>query len=314
MDNVTFLNIQDEEWPGGERTFETSSYTNNNDHQGNGHNNGANRLMMSTIVEGGEEVLGSPSRSPSLQHPKSTSPRMSGRFRSWLQYDLMTMSARKLALIGVAIIAVSIFLGFTVYSISIAASSVDKNEGVNGTFFAVLQDPPSLLNENEPKLQVLQNTTLSTPTTIFTTTIPPTTTTPKPKKIYSEKADFIRSMTASAWNAYKEHSWGHASLKPVTKEADNRLFGPTSGRTIVSAMSTLFIMNMTEEFEAAANWIRDKLDLSQIDKKMNVCDLVTDYIGGLLSCWALTGREIFKEKALEIAKLLEPAYETSTGE
>ena len=46
----------------------------------------------------------------------------------------------------------------------------------------------------------------------------------------------------------------------------------------------------------------------------DVCDLVTDYIGGLLSVWALTGRELFKEKALEIAKMLGPAYESNTGE
>ena len=37
------------------------------------------------------------------------------------------------------------------------------------------------------------------------------------------------------------------------------------------------------------------------------------YIGGLLSCFALTGDEIFKEKAANIADKLLPAFNTPTG-
>ena len=37
------------------------------------------------------------------------------------------------------------------------------------------------------------------------------------------------------------------------------------------------------------------------------------YVGGLLSCYALTGDEMFKEKAVHVANKLLPAFDSPTG-
>lgn len=37
------------------------------------------------------------------------------------------------------------------------------------------------------------------------------------------------------------------------------------------------------------------------------------FIGGLLSCYALTGDGVFRDKAVEVADALLPAFETPTG-
>lgn len=37
------------------------------------------------------------------------------------------------------------------------------------------------------------------------------------------------------------------------------------------------------------------------------------FIGGFLACYALTGDELFKEKAKEVADKLLPAFQTPTG-
>ena len=111
-----------------------------------------------------------------------------------------------------------------------------------------------------------------------------------------------------AWEAYKQNAWGHDSLSPVTNKAHNNQFGASSARTLISTMSTLWVMGMKDEFNVARNWIQEKFNISQIDHSMNVGDLVTNYIGGLLSCYALTKDQLFLDKALEIARIIKPAY------
>ena len=46
---------------------------------------------------------------------------------------------------------------------------------------------------------------------------------------------------------------------------------------------------------------------------MSVFETNIRFIGGLLSGFALTGEPVFREKALQIAKKLLPAFNTPTG-
>ena len=73
-------------------------------------------------------------------------------------------------------------------------------------------------------------------------------------------------------------------------------------------------MGLKAEFERGKRWVEGKLDFDEIDRNMEVFDSVTEYMGGLLSAYSLTGDEMFARKAKEIADALAPAYNTSTGE
>src|SRR5699024_885471 len=89
----------------------------------------------------------------------------------------------------------------------------------------------------------------------------------------------IRAMAREAWIAYTRLAWGHEALRPVTGEpyddstpstwwsATNKsgeisggggggggAISP-SGRTIVSAASSLWLMGLRHEYEQARNWI-----------------------------------------------------------
>nr|XP_021206977.2 mannosyl-oligosaccharide alpha-1,2-mannosidase IA [Bombyx mori] len=49
------------------------------------------------------------------------------------------------------------------------------------------------------------------------------------------------------------------------------------------------------------------------DSELSVFETTIRFVGGLLSCYALTGDTIFRDKAAEVADTLLPVFETPTG-
>ena len=120
-------------------------------------------------------------------------------------------------------------------------------------------------------------------------------------------------MTRSAWNAYVKYAWPHDSLAPQTETRNLDMFGYFSGRSIVAAMSTLWVMGLEEEFNRGKQWIAAEFDFTGILADGLLFNEVAEYVGGLLSCYALTGDELFLRKAEKVAKHLRSAYKTKTG-
>lgn len=80
-------------------------------------------------------------------------------------------------------------------------------------------------------------------------------------------------MTLEAWTAYTLYAWGSNELKPVSLMGDSQeIFGP--GATIVDALDTLYIMGLTEEYDAGRLWIRDNLNFSEYVCIYNLSALV----------------------------------------
>ena len=107
------------------------------------------------------------------------------------------------------------------------------------------------------------------------------------------RRQFVVNMTLEAWKAYVNYAWGQASLKPLTR-AKQKGWLATSGTTIVSSMSTLWLMGLMDEFSRGRKWIKHE---------MVVDDRGLVKIGALLSCYALTGDIMFRDKAQAFADL-----------
>src|SRR5699024_8624921 len=105
-----------------------------------------------------------------------------------------------------------------------------------------------------------------------------------------------------AWYAYQKNAWGSDLLYPV-KRLKKREYGfGNTGRTIVAAMSTLQVMGLEVEFNDSRSWIEEHLDLRKADDDVHlVYETITEYVGGLLSAYALTGEHLFLEKAIQIS-------------
>ncbi|XP_045766071.1 mannosyl-oligosaccharide alpha-1,2-mannosidase IA-like isoform X1 [Maniola jurtina] len=129
------------------------------------------------------------------------------------------------------------------------------------------------------------------------------------------KRDTVKEMMRHAWNNYKLYAWGKNELKPMSKRAHlTSVFGGGDlGATIVDGMDTLYIMGMMDEFREGRDWIADHFHINEIDTDLSVFETTIRFVGGLLSCYALTGDMVFRDKAAEVADALLPAFDTPTG-
>uniref|UniRef100_A0A8C9Y789 alpha-1,2-Mannosidase n=2 Tax=Percomorphaceae TaxID=1489872 RepID=A0A8C9Y789_SANLU len=123
----------------------------------------------------------------------------------------------------------------------------------------------------------------------------------------------IKEMMKHAWGNYRRYAWGSNELRPISKQGhSSNLFGDIKGATIVDALDTLHIMEMFEEFDAATDWVEKNLDFN-VNAEVSVFEVNIRFVGGLLSAYYLSGKEVFRRKAVELGEKLLPAFKTPTG-
>ncbi|XP_053536588.1 mannosyl-oligosaccharide 1,2-alpha-mannosidase IB isoform X2 [Ictalurus punctatus] len=121
-------------------------------------------------------------------------------------------------------------------------------------------------------------------------------------------------MMKHAWDSYRQYGWGHNELKPIAKKGHStNIFGNSQlGASIVDALDTLYIMGLHDEFKDGQEWIEKNLDFS-VNVEVSVFEVNIRFIGGLLAAYYLSGQEVFKVKAVQLAEKLLPAFNTPTG-
>lgn len=121
-------------------------------------------------------------------------------------------------------------------------------------------------------------------------------------------------MMKHAWDSYVRYAWGANELKPISRKGHSAsIFGNTAfGATIVDALDTLYIMDLKDEFQAGRDWVATQLNF-QGASDISVFEVNIRFVGGLLACYALSGDQMFKTKAADIADKLMPAFNTPTG-
>ncbi|XP_063480754.1 mannosyl-oligosaccharide 1,2-alpha-mannosidase IB isoform X2 [Symphalangus syndactylus] len=129
-----------------------------------------------------------------------------------------------------------------------------------------------------------------------------------------EKREKIKEMMKHAWDNYRTYGWGHNELRPIARKGHSpNIFGSSQmGATIIDALDTLYIMGLHAEFLDGQRWIEDNLDFS-VNSEVSVFEVNIRFIGGLLAAYYLSGEEIFKIKAVQLAEKLLPAFNTPTG-
>ncbi|XP_044757578.1 mannosyl-oligosaccharide alpha-1,2-mannosidase IA-like isoform X2 [Coccinella septempunctata] len=131
----------------------------------------------------------------------------------------------------------------------------------------------------------------------------------------SQRRDKIKEMAQHAWDNYVKYAWGKNELRPISKRGHSAsIFGTMPlGATILDGLDTLYIMGMEKEFKQARDWVANELNLDQMANDVSVFETNIRFVGGLLSCYALTGDVMFRDKAQQIADKLLPAFQTPTG-
>lgn len=117
------------------------------------------------------------------------------------------------------------------------------------------------------------------------------------------RRQFIVNITKEAWSAYERFAWGQEALQPLSQNSDRNNKLPANGETIIQSITSLWLMGLKEEYRRARNWI---------DEEMNITRVKLENIGSLISAYSLTGDEMFKERAKEVADYLHEQY-NATG-
>ncbi|XP_049310105.1 mannosyl-oligosaccharide alpha-1,2-mannosidase IA isoform X2 [Bactrocera dorsalis] len=191
--------------------------------------------------------------------------------------------------------------------------------------------------QNETKLLRAATTTTSAPTTAttattvamnaseFTTTLEPMLS-PQPHdrlsiadhnpgQIDFAKREHVKQMMQHAWDNYKLYAWGKNELRPLSQRPHSgSIFGIYDlGATIVDGLDTLYLMGLEKEYQEGRDWIERKFSLDNVSADLSVFETNIRFVGGLLTLYAFTGDNLYKEKAQHIADKLLPAFQTPTG-
>ena len=75
----------------------------------------------------------------------------------------------------------------------------------------------------------------------------------------------------------------------------------------------MLLMGFEEEFERALELVKKTKFTRKSDEYAPFFETVIRYLGGLMSAYALSEEPILLEKADELARVLSPVFDTTTG-
>mmetsp|Transcript_492 Transcript_492/g.1084 ORF Transcript_492/g.1084 Transcript_492/m.1084 type:complete len:613 (+) Transcript_492:244-2082(+) len=120
----------------------------------------------------------------------------------------------------------------------------------------------------------------------------------------------VKDAMKHAWAGYKQYAWGYDELLPVSHRGRNNWGG--MGTTLVDSMSTLWLLNMTDEFNEARDWVRNELTFDTVGA-VSVFETTIRSLGGLLSAYDLSGDRVFLNKADDLGSRLMKAFNSPSG-
>ncbi|KAJ7652125.1 glycoside hydrolase family 47 protein [Mycena polygramma] len=129
-----------------------------------------------------------------------------------------------------------------------------------------------------------------------------------PAEYASNKAAAQEIFTTS-YAAYQKFAFGHDELLPVSETTGDDLGG--WGASLVDAMGTMVVMNLTDLFEGAVNFTATvNFNTPPVPQTISVFETTIRWVGGLVSAYELSGEKfpILIEKAKECADKLAFAF------
>ncbi|MEO7674096.1 MAG: glycoside hydrolase family 47 protein [Pyrinomonadaceae bacterium] len=120
------------------------------------------------------------------------------------------------------------------------------------------------------------------------------------------KAEFLH-----AWNAYKQHCWGHDDLKPISKTCRD-WYGTPVYMTPVDSLDSLYLLGFKKEADETREYIVNKLSFDK-DISVQNFEITIRILGGLLSSYQMTGDKRLLNLADDLGRRLLPVFDSPTG-
>jgi len=119
------------------------------------------------------------------------------------------------------------------------------------------------------------------------------------------KADQIIKAMHHAFNSYEHYAYGADELRPLSKLPRRNVNGAGLGLSdfgvsIIDAMSTLYTLNMFEEFDRGQVWVEENLFFDKRKTEASFFEATIRLLGGLLAAYDLSGERVFLDKAEDL--------------
>ena len=132
--------------------------------------------------------------------------------------------------------------------------------------------------------------------------------TPAAAKNREARRDAVRTLFLKNWDSYRKYAWRKDALQPLSGGFKDQFSGWAA--TLVDSLDTLWIMGLRAEFDEAVRAVAD-IDFGHSSAfSVNIFETNIRYLGGLLSAYDLSGREILLVKAVELGNLLYGGFNT----
>jgi ER degradation enhancer, mannosidase alpha-like 2 len=124
-------------------------------------------------------------------------------------------------------------------------------------------------------------------------------------------ASRVRSEFLHAWNAYKQHAWGHDELKPLTHSFRD-WHSASLLMTPIDALDTMYLMGLTDEADKTREYIATHLSFDH-DIYVKNFEITIRLLGGLLSTYQITHDPRLLKLADDLGARLLHAFDSPTG-
>ncbi|KAI8985697.1 seven-hairpin glycosidase [Trametes punicea] len=140
-------------------------------------------------------------------------------------------------------------------------------------------------------------------------------------RVWDARADQVKHAFRHAYQGYSQYAKGFDELRPLTRVGINNFNGWNV--SMYDSLDTMLLMDLWDEFAAALPVVQ-QADFRQLHSTPSAngwsrsgfapfFETVIRYLGGLLSAYALSGEKVLLDRASELAGLLEPAFNTTSG-
>ena len=118
----------------------------------------------------------------------------------------------------------------------------------------------------------------------------------------------VKETFKHAWKGYKEHAWLKDEVAPISGDAKDTFGGWAA--TLVDSLDTLWIMGLYDEFSVALAAVEKINFSSSSEESINCFETVIRYLGGFLSAYDLSGRQVLLQKAIELGDMMYATFDT----
>ncbi|KAF7555336.1 hypothetical protein G7Z17_g2248 [Cylindrodendrum hubeiense] len=118
----------------------------------------------------------------------------------------------------------------------------------------------------------------------------------------------VRLVFAKDWDNYRQYAWKKDALNPISATPKDQFSGWAA--TLVDSLDSLWIMGMVEQFDEAVAAVV-QIDFGQSSSnRVNIFETTIRYLGGLLSAYDLSKRDVLLAKAVELGDMLYAGFNT----